>query len=197
MVACERQLLGLALAIIGFVGTISICALPTWTVHKVNHQSSNNVQSEGLWKACDTVNAEHVECKQYGKRLYISLDLEVARVLIIIAIIIGVFGILLGVVGSKFINFVPDEMKKSKIAMVSGVAILFAGLFVLIPVCWTTITITYVLQGDRVKSEPGALLYIGWITTALLFLGGGLLCSSFICRDGTDQDVEYVNPHSL
>uniref|UniRef100_A0A3B4GSK7 Claudin n=1 Tax=Pundamilia nyererei TaxID=303518 RepID=A0A3B4GSK7_9CICH len=155
----------------------SICALPTWTVHKVDHQSSNNVQSEGLWKACDTVSAEHVECKQYG-----SLDLEVARVLIIIAIIIGVFGILLGVVGSKFINFVPDEMKKSKIAMVSGVAILFAGLFVLIPVCWTTITITYVLQGDRVKSEPGALLYIGWITTAPLFLGGDLIFDFFFIK---------------
>ncbi|XP_063340749.1 claudin-4-like [Pelmatolapia mariae] len=197
MVACERQLLGLALAIIGFLGTISICALPAWRVHKFDHQSNiaaSEVFFQGLWKVCGTFSAELVECKQYGELVYISLDLEVARVLIIIAIIIGVFGILLGDVGSKFINFVPDEMEKSRTAMASGVAFVIAGLFVLIPVCWTTITIIYVLPHDHGKREPGASLYIGWITTALLFLGGGLLCSSFICRDGTDQDVEYPNP---
>ncbi|XP_063341083.1 claudin-9-like [Pelmatolapia mariae] len=195
MTAGVRHLLGLTLAIVSFVGTIVICALPQWRVTKIFQQSSifdSQVLTEGLWKVCSTFSAQIVECKEYEKTLLpISQDLEVARALIVIAIIVGVFGILLGAAGSKFINFVPDERKRSKIAMASGVVCLIAGIFVLIPICWTTTT-TATIQNNfnhflpHGTLELGASLYIGWITTALLFLGGGLLCSSFICQDGTD-----------
>ncbi|KAL3970912.1 claudin [Sarotherodon galilaeus] len=199
MTAGVRQLLGLALAIISFVGTIVICALPQWRVTKIFEQSSISAAqmfTEGLWKVCSTFNAQSLACIEYEKTLVsISQDLEVARALIVIAIIVGAFGILLGAAGSKFINFVPDERKRSKMAMASGVVCLIAGIFVLIPVCWTTNTTTTATIQDifnnflphvSLKMELGASLYIGWITTALLFLGGGLLCSSFICQDGTD-----------
>ncbi|XP_035761267.1 claudin-9-like [Neolamprologus brichardi] len=158
MTAGVRHLLGLTLAIVSFVGTIVICALPQWRVTKIFQQSS-------------------------------IVASQVARAFTVITIVTGVFGILLGAAGSKFINFVPDERKRSKIAMASGVVCLIAGTFVLIPVCWTTIATiqnnfnSFLPHGTL---ELGAWLYIGWITIALLFLGGGLLCSSFICRDGTD-----------
>ncbi|XP_005452738.1 claudin-9-like [Oreochromis niloticus] len=197
MTAGVRQLLGLALAIVSFVGTIVICALPQWRVTKILEQSSiiaSLAFTEGLWKVCGTFSAQIVACKEYEKTpLPISQDLEVARALIVIAIIIGVIGILLGAAGSKFMNFVPDERKRSKMAMASGVVCLIAGIFVLIPVCWTTNATTTIqdnynnfLPHVSLKMELGTSLYIGWITTALLFLGGGLLCSSFICQDGTD-----------
>ncbi|XP_005926334.1 claudin-9-like [Haplochromis burtoni] len=198
MTAGVRHLLGLTLAIISFVGTIVICALPQWRVTKILEQSSifdSLVFTEGLWKVCGTFSAQILACKKYEETLLpISQDLEVARALIVIAIISGVIGILLGAAGSKFMNFVPDERKRSKMAMASGVVCLIAGIFVLIPVCWTTNATTTTIQDNynnflphvSLKSELGASLYIGWITTALLFLGGGLLCSSFICQDGTD-----------
>ncbi|KAL3970906.1 [histone H3]-N6,N6-dimethyl-L-lysine4 FAD-dependent demethylase [Sarotherodon galilaeus] len=187
-----RHLLGLALAIVSFVGTIVICALPQWRVTKIFRESSivaSQVFTEGLWKVSSTFSAQIVACKEYETTLlHISQDLEVARAFIVITVIIGVFGILNGAAGSKFINFVPDEIEKSKMAMASGVVCLIAGIFVLIPICWTTTTIqnnfnNFLPHGTL---ELGASLYIGWITTALLFLGGGLLCSSFICQDGTD-----------
>ncbi|XP_005462405.1 claudin-4-like [Oreochromis niloticus] len=196
MTADLRHLLGLALAIVSFVGTIVICALPQWRVTKIFQQSSiiaSQMFTEGLWKVCSTFSAQIVECKEYEKTLVpIHQDLEVARAFTVIAIIMGVFGILLGAAGSKFMNFVPDERKRSKMAMASGVVCLIASIFVLIPICWTTTTTTIqdnynnFLPYGTLKMEPGTSLYIGWITTALLFLGGGLLCSSFICQDGTD-----------
>lgn len=197
MTAGVRHLLGLTLAIVSFVGTIVICAFPQWRVTKILEQSSifdSLVFTEGLWKVCGTFSAQILVCKKYEETLLpISQDLEVARALIVIAIISGVIGILLGAAGSKFMNFVPDERKRSKMAMASGVVCLIAAIFVLIPVCWTTNATTTIqdnynnfLPHVSLKSELGASLYIGWITTALLFLGGSLLCSSFICQDGTD-----------
>ncbi|XP_063340755.1 claudin-4-like [Pelmatolapia mariae] len=204
MTTSLRQLLCLALATISFVGNILICALPQWrateVLYEVDPFESNVTMSqmffEGLWKFCaSTSSVLLTRCKRYEEmHVSISPDLKVARVLIVIAIITGVFGILLGAAGSKFINFESDKRKRSKMAMASGVVCLIAGIFVLIPVRWTTTTTTTTIQNNfnnllphvSLKIELGTSLYIGWITTALLFLGGGLLCSSFICRDETD-----------
>ncbi|KAL3970904.1 platelet-activating factor receptor [Sarotherodon galilaeus] len=192
MTAGVRQLLGLALATVSFVGNIIICALPQWRVKEFWREAypfeSNVTVSlmffEGLWKFCVTTSSVLLtQCQRYEEmRVSISPDLKVARVLIVIVIVIGVFGILLGAAGSKFINFVSDERKRSKMAMASGVVCLIAGIFVLIPVRWTTTFINnnsdQFLSFDFLKSELGASVYIGWITTALLFLGGSLLCRS-------------------
>ncbi|XP_030602597.1 claudin-like protein ZF-A89 [Archocentrus centrarchus] len=198
MTAGVRELLGLVMASVSFLGSIIICALPQWRVTKIQDLRSDDfyVLSEGLWKFCYTTRTYDSvpECRTYDSE-YVSItqDLEVVRVLIVIGIIVGFIGILLRVVGSKFFNFVPDDMKKSKMVMASGVVLLIAGLFVLISVCWITNTINDNFENDLspssldfLKRKLGTSVYIGWITTVLWFLGGGLLCSSFLCTDGTD-----------
>ncbi|CAI5643247.1 unnamed protein product [Oreochromis niloticus] len=196
MVACERPLLGLALACTGLLGSIISCALPTWRIMRAfkDHEVLLSIV-EGLWKRCAILPTGQTQCMGYE---YIPLpeDMKAARALIIIAIIIEILGILLGVAGRHFMNFVPDERQRSKMALTSGIAFLIAGFFFLIPVSWTTNTIndnfhpTWSTYGpDREvlkKMELGAALYIGWFTTVLLFLGGGLVCSSFFRRNGTE-----------
>ncbi|XP_063340754.1 claudin-4-like [Pelmatolapia mariae] len=196
MVACERQLLGLALACIGFLGSIISCALPTWRIMKTfrDYEMPFSVV-EGLWKRCGISPTGEMQCMGYEYML-LPADMKAARALIIIAIIIEVLGILLGVAGRNFMNFVPDERQRSKMALTSGIAFLIAGFFFLIPVSWTTNTIndhfhpTWSTSGLAhlllKKMELGAALYIGWFTTVLLFLGGGLVCSSFFRRNGTE-----------
>ncbi|XP_003446974.1 claudin-4-like [Oreochromis niloticus] len=185
MVACERQLLGLALACIGLLGSIISCALPTWSILTKDDKTKNT---------CVISPTGEMHCMGYE---YIPLPegMKGARALIIIAIIIEVLGILLGVAGRNFMNFVPDERQRSKMALTSGIAFLIAGFFFLISVSWTTNTIrdghptqsTYALAHVLIKKmELGASLYIGWFTTLLLFLGGGLICSSFFRRNGTE-----------
>ncbi|KAM4620616.1 claudin-4-like [Polymixia lowei] len=203
MVAGGRQLLGLALAIIGFLGSIIICALPTWKVTAFIGANivTSQVIWEGLWMNCVTQSTGQMQCKVYDSLLALPRDLQAARALTIIAVIAGVFAILLGIAGGKCTNFVEDVQAKCKVAIASGIVFIIAGLLVLVPVCWTANTIIRdfynpVLTNSQ-RRELGAALYIGWGSAGLLFLGGGLLCSSCPPRDENDYDVKYAKARSV
>ncbi|XP_030602601.1 claudin-4-like [Archocentrus centrarchus] len=192
MKAGGRQLLGLVLAIIGFLGSIISCALPLW-------KFINWRKLQGLWKYC-VFDYEHYLtetqwCKAYESVLGIPTELQAARVLVVIAIIAGIFGVMVGVVGGNCGTFVSAGRKKSKEAIASGIVFIFAGILLLIPVCWTTITITreFYYAWERM----GASLYIGWASAGLLLLGGSLLCCSCPRRNEIDFKVEYSKPSSV
>lgn len=196
-------MLGLVLAVVGFLGSIIICALPTWKVTAFIGANIVTAQVvwEGLWMNCVTQSTGQMQCKVYDSLLALPQDLQAARALTVIAIIVGVFGILLGVVGGKCTNFVDDERQKCKVAIASGIVFIIAGLMVLIPVCWTANTIIrdfynpVLISGQ--KRELGASLYIGWGAAGLLFLGGGLLCSSCPPNEEDDYDVKYSKARSV
>ncbi|XP_032433070.1 claudin-4-like [Xiphophorus hellerii] len=202
MVAGGKQILGMALAFIGLLGTIIICALPTWKVTAFIGANivTSQVIWEGLWMNCVTQSTGQMQCKVYDSLLVLPQDLQAARALIVIAIIVAVFGILLGVVGGKCTNFIPDETQKSRVAVAAGVVFIIAGVLVLVPVCWTTNTIVRDFYNPTLisaqKRELGASLYIGWGTAALLFIGGGLLCAT--CpKNENDYDYRYSKARSV
>ncbi|XP_053187501.1 claudin-4-like isoform X2 [Scomber japonicus] len=197
------QILGMALAFIGFVGSIIICGLPNWKVTAFIGANIITAQViwEGLWMNCVTQSTGQMQCKVYDSLLALPQDLQAARALVILAIITGVFGILLSIVGGKCTNFVEEERQKCKVAIAAGVIFIIAGLLVLIPVCWTANTIirnfNNVALINAQKRELGASLYIGWATAGLLFLGGGLLCSSCPPAEENSYDVKYSKARSV
>lgn len=203
MVSTGRQMLGFVLALIGFLGSIVICALPTWKVTAFIGANivTSQVIWEGLWMNCVTQSTGQMQCKVYDSLLALPQDLQAARALTVIAIIIGVFGILLGVAGGKCTNFVDDERQKCKVAIASGIVFIIAGVMVLIPVCWTANTIIRdfynPVMTNAQRRELGASLYIGWGAAGLLFLGGGLLCSSCPPNEENDYDVKYSKARSV
>ncbi|KAM3869351.1 claudin-4-like [Diretmus argenteus] len=203
MVSGGRQILGLALAVIGFLGSIIICALPTWKVTAFIGANivTSQVIWEGLWMNCVTQSTGQMQCKIYDSLLALPQDLQAARALVIIAIIAGVFGIILGIAGGKCTNFVEDERAKSKVAIAAGITFLIAGLLVLVPVCWTANTIIRdfynPIMTNAQRRELGASLYIGWGSAGLLLLGGGLLCSSCPPSEENDYDVKYRKARSV
>lgn len=203
MVSSGRQILGISLAILGFLGSIVICGLPNWRVSAfigANIVTSQNIW-EGLWMNCVIQSTGQMQCKVYDSLLALPPDLQGARALVIIAIIAGVFGILLCIVGGKCTNFVEDESSKAKVAIASGVIFIIAGVLVLVPVCWSANTIIRDFYNptlvDGQRRELGEALYIGWASAGLLLLGGGLLCSSCPPNDDVPHNVKYSQARSV
>uniref|UniRef100_A0A8C8DIA0 Claudin b n=1 Tax=Oryzias sinensis TaxID=183150 RepID=A0A8C8DIA0_9TELE len=152
MVSAGFQILGAALGILGWIGAILVCALPMW---KVTAFIGSNIVTaqitwEGIWMSCVVQSTGQMQCKVYDSMLALSSDLQAARALTVISIVVGILAILLSVAGGKF--------------------------------CWTANTIIQnfysPLLNSSQKYELGASLYIGWGTSALMLIGGGMLCSN-------------------
>ncbi|CAN9511293.1 unnamed protein product [Ophioblennius macclurei] len=203
MVSLGRQMLGFILAVIGFLGAIIICALPMWKVTAFIGANIVTAQViwEGLWMNCVTQSTGQMQCKIYDSLLALPQDLQAARALVVVAIIVAALGILLGIAGGKCTNFVENERAKARVAVAAGVIFICAGVLVLIPVCWSANTIIRDFYNpiltNAQRRELGAALYIGWGTAALLILGGALLCSSCPAKDGPEYPVKYSGARSV
>nr|XP_020461293.1 claudin-4-like [Monopterus albus] len=200
MVSAGFQIMGLALAIIGCIGVIVACALPQWKVTAFIGQNIVTAQTtwEGIWMTCVVQSTGQMQCKVYDSMLALSDDLQAARALTIISILIGIVGIFLAIAGGKCTNCVEDESSKAKIGVTSGVIFIIAGILCLIPVCWTANTIIRdfynpLLVGSQ-KRELGAALFIGWGASALLILGGALLCAN--CPPKDNYSAKYAAARS-
>uniref|UniRef100_UPI00398F350F claudin-4-like n=1 Tax=Pristiophorus japonicus TaxID=55135 RepID=UPI00398F350F len=178
------QILGLALSVVGWLGAIVSCALPMW---KVTAFIGNNIVVaqtiwEGLWMNCVVQSTGQMQCKIYDSLLALPRDLQAARALTVVGVILGVLGIIVGTVGAKCTNCVKDEATKAKVAVTSGVTFVLAGLLVLIPAAWSANTIIRDFYNPSVteaqKRELGSAIYIAFATSGLLILGGALLCCS-------------------
>ncbi|XP_018588173.1 claudin-4-like [Scleropages formosus] len=182
MVSAGLQMLGSALGVIGWIGAIVACAVPMWKVTAFIGENIVTAQTayEGIWMSCIMQSTGQTQCKVYDSMLALSQDLQAARALIIIAIIAGVVGILLATAGGKCTNCVEDESLKAKIGIASGAVFITAGVLCLIPICWTANIIIRDFYNPLVpsaqKREIGAALYIGWAASALMIIGGALLC---------------------
>ncbi|KAG7484864.1 hypothetical protein MATL_G00053920 [Megalops atlanticus] len=137
-----------------------------------------------------------MQCKVYDSMLALPQDLQAARALVVISVLVAVFGILLSVVGGKCTNCIEDESAKAKVAIAAGVFFILSGILCLITVCWSANTIIRdfynPLITDAQRRELGASLYVGWGAAGLLLLGGGILC----CQCPPKEDRPYAAKYS-
>ncbi|XP_008247312.1 claudin-4 [Oryctolagus cuniculus] len=197
MASMGLQVMGIALAVLGWLGSMLCCAMPMWRV--TAFIGSNIVTSqviwEGLWMNCVVQSTGQMQCKVYDSLLALPQDLQAARALTIICIIVAALGVLLSVVGGKCTNCVEDETAKAKTMIVAGVVFLLAGLLVMVPVSWTAHNVIRDFYNPLVangqKREMGASLYIGWAASGLLLLGGALLCCNCPPRNDKPYSAKY------
>lgn len=200
MVSAGLQMLGTALAIIGWILTIVTCALPMWKVTAFigSNIVTAQINWEGIWMSCVVQSTGQMQCKVYDSMLALSSDLQAARALCVISILLGVMGILLAIAGGKCTNCVEDESSKAKVGITAGVVFIICGILCLIPVCWSANSIISDFYNPLVpgaqKYEIGASLYIGWAAAALLLIGGGLLCCN--CPPKDNYTAKYSAPKS-
>ncbi|XP_049896851.1 claudin-3-like [Epinephelus moara] len=178
------EIVGIALGVIGFIIAIVTCALPMWRVSAFVGANIITAQTiwEGLWMNCVTQSTGQMQCKVYDSLLALPQELQASRAMMIIAIILGVLGVMISIVGAKCTNCIDEEAAKAKVMIIAGIFFLLGGLLVLIPVSWTASVVIRDFYNPILTSaqrrELGAALYIGWAGAALLLIGGAMLCSS-------------------
>lgn len=174
MLSITLQVLGFFLGIIGFIGTIILCFLPMWKMTTLNGANFEEILSEGLWMNCVTLSRG----RGYDCQINLPEDLQIARVLIVIAIFVSFLEVTLAAAWMNSTNFIMEERRVIGV-IVAGICLICAGFLVLIPVCWCAFTIIWNLYSpfatNKQRTELGAALYIGLVTGVLLILGGALL----------------------
>ncbi|XP_019752209.1 claudin-3-like [Hippocampus comes] len=178
------ELAGICLGALGFLLAVVACALPMWKVTAFVGANIITAQTiwEGLWMNCVTQSTGQMQCKVYDSMLALPQDLQAARAMMIVAIILGALGALVSTAGAKCTNCIEDRGAKARVMIAAGVAFALAGLLVLVPACWTAHVVVRnfynpVLTNPQ-RRELGASLYAGWAAAALLLIGGAILCAS-------------------
>ncbi|XDV38834.1 hypothetical protein PO909_008164 [Leuciscus waleckii] len=127
--------------------------------------------------------------------LALPADLQAARALVVVAIIVGVLALFVSIVGAKCTNCIEDEGAKARVMITSGAAFITAAVMQLIPVSWSAHTVIFE------KMEIGASLYLGWAAAALMLIGGSILCCSCPPKEETryppQSRIAYSAHHSV
>ncbi|XP_054610459.1 claudin-like protein ZF-A89 [Dunckerocampus dactyliophorus] len=202
MASAGLQMFGIFLATIGFLGDIIVCALPMW---KVSAFIGNNIVTaqvfwEGLWMNCVKQSTGQMQCKVYDSMLALPQDLQAARALVVISILLVLMGLLLAAAGGKCTNCIEDELAKSRVAVAAGVFCVAGGILCLIPVSWSAHVVIRnfynPIMSDAQRRELGAALFIGWGAAGLMIIGGALLCCQCHSRKDSRYSVKYSAPRS-
>ncbi|KAJ1094091.1 hypothetical protein NDU88_007175 [Pleurodeles waltl] len=202
MSTAALEILGLGLAVLGWVGVILSCAMPMWQVSAFieNNIVVAQITWEGLWMNCVVQSTGQMQCKVYDSILALPPELQAGRALTIVAAILGLVAMLITILGAQCTTCLQPGLVKSRVVGVGGAIYLLCGLMVIIPLCWIAHLVITDFYDPNVppsrKREMGSALYIGWAATALLLLGGSLLLCSCCSNKGEENafPMKYTVP---
>lgn len=203
MLSACLEFLGMGLCICGSLLVMVTCGLPMWKVTAFIESNIVIAQTiwDGLWMSCVVQSTGQMQCKVHDSILSLSQDLQIARALTVISAVLGVAGLTLTIAGAQCTNCLRTDSVKAKVVNAGGIVYIISGLFVLIPLCWMANNIIVDFYNPDVpvskKREIGAAIYVGWAATALLLVGGTLLCCS--CPQGmkNSYSIKYAPTKSI
>ncbi|XP_048201844.1 claudin-14 [Perognathus longimembris pacificus] len=183
MAGTAVQLLGFALSFLGLVGTLVTTLLPHW--RRTAHVGTNILTAvsylKGLWMECVWYSTGIYQCQLYRSLLALPRDLQAARALMVVSCLLSGAACACAVVGLRCTRCAgAAPAAKAASAALGGGLFLLAGLLCLVAVAWTTHDVVQsfyspLLPGGM-KFEIGQALYLGFISSSLSLVGGGLLC---------------------
>ncbi|XP_064207383.1 claudin-4-like [Anguilla rostrata] len=198
MSSVGMQMLASLLAVGGWVGVIATCWMPKWRVTAFIGSNIVTTQTiwEGLWMDCVVQSTGQMQCKSYSSLLSLSTDLQAARALTSLSVALGLVGLLLAFFGGKCTSFVQEEVSKARVIVTAGGILIAAGFLCLIPISWTASNIVKNFYDpqlvDAQRREFGPSLYLGWGSSIMLILGGGLLCRNCPTSEENAPSVKYL-----
>ncbi|XP_074845395.1 claudin-8-like [Carettochelys insculpta] len=202
MSSLALQIIGLTFGSLGLIGTFAITAMPQWRVSAFIEGNIVLFERiwEGLWMNCVYQVHIHLQCKFYDTVLALPPILEISRGLMCTAVILSVIAFVTAIVGTKCTQCVGDNKQARRILMLAaGIMFVITGALVLLPVSWTARNIIIDFYDPAVhagqKRELGAALYLGWISSAFLIIGGAIFCSLYRHHDEHCRELRYESHH--
>ncbi|XP_033953309.1 claudin-8-like [Pseudochaenichthys georgianus] len=198
-ICCE--VVALIIGFIGLIGVAAVTGLPMWKVTAFIEENIIVMETrwEGLWMNCYRQANIRMQCKVYDSLLFLPPDLQAARGLMCSAVALSCFALVVSAVGMKCTKIVDHRARTKHIVLVAGGCLfLLACLTSIIPVSWTAHVIIRDFYNplliDAQRRELGEALYIGWVTSALLFTAGViLLCRHAPRTQESDERIVYNN----
>lgn len=195
------EVVALVIGFIGLIGVAAVTGLPMWKVTAFIQENIivMEVRWEGLWMNCYRQANIRMQCKVYDSLLYLPPELQASRGLMCASVALTSFALVVTAVGMKCTKVVDRRPRTKHIVLVTGGVLFLMGcVTTLIPVSWTGHVIIRDFYNplliDAQRRELGEALYIGWMTSALLFASGIIL----LCRHAPrtqipDERVIYTN----
>ncbi|XP_047463477.1 claudin-4-like [Mugil cephalus] len=179
MVSCGLELTGISLSVLGWVLSVISCVLPMWRVSTCDDPNIAQLYWEGLWMSCVSHNTGQMECNFHHSMQDLPQDLQVARILTTVAVILGLVALLIFIVEDNCSNCNHNERVKARLMVSSGGMFITAALLQLVPVFWSAFTIIVEFSSPLIlchrKRKTGMAQYLGWFASTILLIGGSIL----------------------
>uniref|UniRef100_A0A3B4E164 Uncharacterized protein n=1 Tax=Pygocentrus nattereri TaxID=42514 RepID=A0A3B4E164_PYGNA len=188
MAAAAMEVMGFLMSFIGMIGNLVATLLPYWetSAHIGSNIVTAVVNMKGLWMQCVYQSTGNFQCETYNTILGLRTDLQAARAMMVISLLLSVMACVVSSVGMQCTVCMDGSSVKSKVAGVGGCLFLTAGLLSLIPVSWKIHEVIQTFYQysvpESLKFEIGDCLYVGLASSLMSILGGGLLSVS-CCDD--------------
>ncbi|XP_030633866.1 claudin-8-like [Chanos chanos] len=195
----KLETLAMVLGFVGLVGTVVATAMPMWRVSAFIGANIIVMETiwEGLWMTCAYQTDIRMQCRQYYSWLILPPEMQAARVLMCVSVILAFFAVLVAGCGVRSTNCCKDNERGKNIVLVVGACMfLLSCLCTMIPVAWTTHTIIWNFYNPEVidaeKHEIGAAIYVGWATCGVLLAAGVILICRYCPRQQKEEGVYYA-----
>lgn len=179
------DVVALVIGFIGLIGVAAVTGLPMWKVTAFIEENIIVMETrwEGLWMNCYRQANIRMQCKVYDSLLFLPPDLQAARGLMCASVALSTFAFIVSAIGLRCTKLVDSRPRTKHVVLVAGGCLYLAGcVTTIIPVSWTGHVIIQDFYNplliDAQRRELGEALYIGWVTSALLFSAGVIL----LCR---------------
>ncbi|KAF7665309.1 hypothetical protein LDENG_00147860 [Lucifuga dentata] len=197
----KLEIVALALGFIGLFGAITSTVVPMWRVTAFIGANIIVMEElwEGLWMDCFRQLNIKMQCKVYDSMLSLPPELQAARGLMCLSVILAFISLLVTGCGIQNANCCGGDMKSKNNTLLAGACLfLVSCLTILVPVAWVTHTIIYKFYNpvvlDSEKRELGAALFVGWAASGLLLIAGIILLYTYNIRRSKEEG-RYTDVH--
>lgn len=199
----KSEILALVLGALGLCGTIVTTCLPHWRVSAFIGANIIVMEEllEGLWMNCYRQANINIQCKVYDSLLILPPELQAARGLMCVSIVLAFISLLLTGFGIQKSSCCGDNLKSKNITYaLGGILFLLSFLTTLIPVSWVAHTVISNFYNpttlDAQKRELGLSLFIGWATSGVLLITGIIVLVRYSKRSAK-KDQRYIEAYHM